>query len=791
MRIAAISFLLGACLLQGRASLAGAGTVAGAALALVLAVGVLLALVRPSGFLLPRRQGALLLLAAAMAVTGFGWAALRAEWRLADELAGVREGTDLVVVGRVASLPQAVGNGWRFILDIEPAEAGIPRRVLLSWYGERGQAAARPAPRAGERWRLMVRLKRPHGFANPHGFDYEAWLLERGIRATGHVRGDAQLLDDAPQAFMQQVHRLRGAVRERMLQSLSDAPHAGIVVALAIGDQRSIRHADWEVFRRTGIGHLVSISGLHVALVGLFCGGLIGAGWRRIPALALRLPAQKARALAALAGATAYALLAGMGVPVMRAWLMLAVAVVALLSGRAQAPSRVLAIALLVVVAIDPWAVLAAGFWLSFGAVAVILAVLGGRVVPARGWRAALRMQLAISLALAPLLLVLFNAFPLVSPLANLVAIPLVSFIIAPLVLLGVMVPIDAVLVLAHAATALMMDWVRPLAALELAVWEQALPPPWLVACGLAAVGVLLLPRATPGRLAAPALLAAMLLWETPRPAEGAFRARVLDVGQGLAVHVQTRAHDLVFDAGPPYGSEADAGSRVILPYLRAIGVRRLDRLVLSHEDSDHVGGAASVLRALAVDTVLAGRPEATSRWWSARQASTVVQRCSAGQGWTRDGVRFDMLHPAHEASRSASRRHDNDGSCVLRVSAASGTLLLTGDIGVGAEARLLAADPAALESTVVVSPHHGSRSSSSPAFVDATLAAHVVHSAGHRNPFGHPHPQVWARWAEAGTRNWRTDSQGAIAADFAADAAAGVTLRAQRAERPRYWHGR
>lgn len=791
MRIAAISFLLGVCLLQGRASLAGAGALAGAAMVLVLAAGVLLARVRPPSGRLPRHQLALLLLAAAMVVAGFGWATLRAEWRLADELSGAREGVDLVVVGRIASLPQAVGNGWRFILDIEPAEAGIPRRVLLSWYGERGQAVALPAPRAGERWRLVVRLKRPHGFANPHGFDYEAWLLERGIRATGHVRGEAHRLDDAPQALMQWVHRLRGAVRERMLASLAEAPHAGIVLALAVGDQRSIPHADWEVFRRTGIGHLVAISGLHVALVGLFCGGMVGTAWRRIPALALRLPAQKARALAALAGATAYALLAGMGVPVLRAWLMLAVAVIALLSGRAQAPSRVLAIALLVVVAIDPWAVLAAGFWLSFGAVAVILAVLGGRVAPPRGWRAALRIQLAISLALAPLLLVLFNAFPLVSPLANLVAIPLVSFVIAPLVLLGVIVPVDAVLVLAHAATALMMSWVRPLAALELALWEQAQPPTWLLAGGLTAVGALLLPRATPGRLAAPALLAAMLLWEAPRPAEGAFRVRVLDVGQGLAVHVQTRAHDLVFDAGPPYGSEADAGSRVILPYLRAIGVRRLDHLVLSHEDSDHVGGAASLLRALPVDTVLAGRPEAGSRWWPALKASTVVQPCAAGQKWTRDGVRFDMLHPRGDAAPSASRRHDNDGSCVLRVSAASGTLLLTGDIGVGAEARLLAADPAALESTVVVSPHHGSRSSSSAAFVDATLAAHVVHSAGHRNPFGHPHPQVWARWAEAGTRNWRTDSQGAIEADFDADADAGVTLRAQRVERPRYWHGR
>ncbi len=330
------------------------------------------------------------------------------------------------------------------------------------------------------------------------------------MRATGSVRGSGRPLDKRPATLMQHVRRLRGTVRERMLAALPEGGQRGLLVALAVGDQQGIDAAGWEIFRRTGVAHLASISGLHVALVAMFCGGLAGMVWRRLPALVLRMPAQRAGALAGLAGATAYALLAGMGVPVLRAWLMLLVGTLALFVGRRIAPSRVLALALLVVLAVDPWAVLSAGFWLSFGAVAVILAVLGGRVAASAGWRGALRVQLAISFALVPLLLAQFQSVPLLSPLANLIAIPLVSFVVTPLVLLAIPWPTP----FAGAGRLCRgVDDGAPRAARSARDGGGGARGRRRPGFGgaLAAVAMLLLPRASPGRLAAPALLAGLL----------------------------------------------------------------------------------------------------------------------------------------------------------------------------------------------------------------------------------------------------------------------------------------
>ena len=807
MRIVAAGVLAGTLLVQRSAALDGLAAAGGLGLLILLGMRLVFAqrFLRDQA---SRRGVGIAITALAALAAGTGWAAWRAEVRLGDELAGSLEGVELQLRGRVAGLPRASGPGWRFDFEVEPDTPGVPGLVQLGWRPERGvletdddadsvRRAMLPMPRPGERWALTVRLWRPHGFANPSGFDYEAWLLELGVRATGSVRGPGQLLDEHPAALMQHVHRLRARVRERLLAALPEGAQSGLLVALAVGDQQGIDAAQWEIFRRTGVAHLVSISGLHVALVAMFCGGLVGMAWRRLPALVLRVPAQRAGALAGLAGATAYALLAGMGVPVLRAWLMLLVGALALFAGRRIAPSRVLAVALLVVLAVDPWAVLSAGFWLSFGAVAVILAVLGGRVAPSAGWRGALRVQLAISFALVPLLLALFQSVPLLSPLANLIAIPLVSFVVTPLVLLAIPWPTPLLLVPADLVAGWMMEVLAPLAALEMAVVERAVPPPWLFGGALAAVAMLLLPRASPGRLLAPALLAGLLLWQPPRPQEGGFRVWVLDVGQGLAVHVQTRAHDLLYDSGPPFGSATDAAERVILPWLRAAGVRRLDLLVLSHPDSDHAGGAASLLGAIPVEGVLAGQArDARERaHWSERLGQgRAPADCALAPAWQRDGVRFEFLHPAagSPSGEEAAGAHDNDASCVLRISSAAGALLLTGDVGTVAEAKLIARHPPAnLAAAVVVSAHHGSRSSSSAAFVDATLPEHVIHSVGRRNGFGHPHPEVWARWAQAGARNWRTDAQGAIVVEFAASPGDGVQVSATRETHPRYWHGR
>lgn len=785
MRIIALSFAAGAVLLQGQSHLPNRVTIAG----VVLIPAILLVIERYRNRQ-PLAQGGafrhanMVLLAFAL---GFGWAAWRADLRLADELRGDLEGVDVEIHGFVAELPQLMDEGVRFRFDVDTSIEGVPRRILLSWYRPRGAEVEPPQVRPGERWRFVVRLKRPHGFSNPGGFDYEAWLLERGLRATGHVRREAELLDSGLARPLDAVHRLRDALRERFATVLGDAPYVGILVALAIGDQRGIPQEHWDIFRRTGISHLVAISGLHITLVAAVVGGLLGGVWRRIPWLLLRCPVRKAQALAAVLGGTVYALLAGMGIPVQRALIMLLVIVIALYRGRSIPPSRVMVLALCVVLLFDPWACLSAGFWLSFGAVGAIGFVLGGRQHRTTGWRAAVRIQLAISLALLPLLVLMFQSLPLLSPVANALAIPLVSFVVTPLVLLAALLPLELPLHLGHQATALMMIWVEWLAGFEPAYWRQPTPPLWLALLAVIAVIGVMLPRGTPGKLSALVVLAALLTWPSPRPASGSFVARVLDVGQGLAVHVQTEHHDLLFDTGPPYGAHADAGSRVVLPYLQVQGVEQLDGLVLSHDDSDHVGGAGSIIAALDVVTL-----------WSSdlgvltERGLSTARPCVVGERWQWDGVTFEFLHPGRAWPITANKRHDNERSCVLRIANPGGALLLLGDVEAGGERAMLSLlGDAERIAEVVVSAHHGSRSSSSAALVEATLPQAVIHSVGYRNPFGHPHPEVWARWAEAGARNWRTDSQGAIEAVFGAASEKGVRLSAQRVQAPRYWHGR
>jgi competence protein ComEC len=729
------------------------------------------------------------ILGAAWGVAGFALAAWSAHARLADALPAEWEARDISIVGVIASLPQADDRRVRFDFDVEGVMtpgASVPRRIVLSWWGpgadrDRSRPVARV--RAGERWQLTVRLRRPRGTANPHGFDYEAWLLERGLRATGYVRWKRANIRLAATVHRPRywVERARELARTRIDAALPDAAHAGVIAALVIGDQRAIPPEQWQVFTRTGVNHLMSISGLHVTMVSGLVFTLAYGLWRRQPALMMRVPARKAGTVAGLAAAFGYAMLSGFAVPAQRTVYMVAVVAAALWVGAVESAATVLALAVLVVVLLDPWAVLAPGFWLSFGAVAIIMYVSVGRI--GRGhWLASFgRAQVAVTAALIPPLLAMFQQVSVVSLLANAFAIPIVSLLVVPVALVGTVMPFDFILQLAHAVAAGCLFVLGHLSELPIAVWAQHAPPLWTVVLAAGAVLLLLAPRGVPARwLGGAGLLPIFIV--APAPLEtGVLQVAVLDVGHGVAVLVRTARHALLYDTGPSFGPRADSGSRIIVPYLRAAGVKRLDGLIVSHDDDDHAGGAASVLQALPVNWLMTSLPDLDPLVLT----SEASFRCYAGQRWEWDGVRFEMLHPTRE-SYDDPRVKDNDRSCVLKIEAAGLRLLLPADIERPSELALLAANPAALRADVLLAPHQGSKTSSLPEFVAAVNARAVVFAVGYRNRFGHPHREVLGRYLERGSRVFRTDRDGALLIEAGPAGPAWITP--YRAIRRRYW---
>ncbi|RTL48793.1 MAG: DNA internalization-related competence protein ComEC/Rec2 [Rhodocyclaceae bacterium] len=781
MTLGILSFALGVLWLQCQATLPSWLCLWGAGLAACL-------------LLVPRLPWRASRRVLAAALLGLAWAGMQAQGRLADALPEGSEGRDVVVTGVVSAMPQHFENGWRFQFDVEQATLPVPRRISLAWYqslqlDEDGLSIPLLPIHAGERWRLTVRLKKPHGNLNPHGFDFEGWLLEQGVRATGYVRPHGQ--PERLEAFVATpgtlVEALRERIRSRFEAVLGERESAPILVALAVGDQRGISQEQWQVFSRTGLTHLFSVSGLHITMVAGLAYALVNLLWRRSSRLPLRLPAQHAAAIGGMAAALGYCLLAGFAVPAQRTLYMLTVVGLAQLSRRTIATHQVLAAALGVVLVLDPWAVLAAGFWLSFGAVALLFYIGAARIGQTEGVAGALgnwgRAQWAMTVGMVPLMLALFQQFSLVSPLANGVAIPLVSFVVTPLALLSALPGLDVLLLPAAWLTERLLDGCRWLAATPWAVWQQADPPGWALATGILGTFWLLAPRGFPARWVGAVLFLPLFFLPPGRPLPGAARIVVLDVGQGLAVHIQTAHHDLVFDSGPLFSPDANSGNRIIVPYLRAVGVTRLDGLVVSHADKDHSGGAASVLETVPTGWLLHALPAHHFL------LDEPVQHlpCFDGQAWEWDGVKLSVLHPRYERHADPTRK-TNDMSCVLKLETAQASALIPSDIEALSETELLARHREQLRADVLVVPHHGSRTSSTEAFVAAVSPRIAVFPVGYRNRFGHPKEDVVARYDNGATRLLRTDRDGALTLDFTGE---GIRVQEEREERQRYWLGR
>ena len=708
-------------------------------------------------------------------VAGVMWASFRAGIILEDSLPRELEGQNLVVEGRIVDIPRQAEFGQRFELEVMRAELDgtavhVPRKILLNGRGYSFQ------PRAGETWRLLVRLSRPHGYQNPGGFDYEAHLFRERIRAKGYVRDDVapQRLDPDPAWY--DIDRWRQDLGDRIRALLHDNEYAGIIVALANGDGRGLDAQQWQVLRRTGTLHLVAISGLHISLIAGVVFFMTRWLWALPGRTVLRLPAPQFAAVCALLAAGFYAALAGFVVPTQRALIMLIVAMSGILLRRRFPPSQLLAVAGLAVLFYDPLSVMAAGFWLSFAAVAVILFVMHGqRSAKSLAWKLGY-IQWAIALGMLPLMLALFQQVSLAAPLANMLAVPVFDLMAVPLTLLGTLLlgvaPDMAGWLFQLAAWLLHWLWqaLAWLADSAFSQWAQPAPTLWVLLCGIVGVLLVLAPRGWPGRWVGGVWLLPLFLVRPPPPAVGEVWFTLLDVGQGLAAVVRTHEHTLLFDAGPRFG-DFDTGKAVVEPYLRAVGVRRLDTFVISHKDSDHIGGAESVLRELPVEKILSSVPE----------MSPMAQPCRAGQSWSWDGVDFVMLGPDE-----AGAERLNDASCVLQVRSRYGSILLPADIEAKAEKKLVETWGERLRSEILVAPHHGSKTSSTPAFIEAVAPRHVLFPAGYRSRYRHPHPDVVQRYAEHGVVLHDSAASGALELRLGAT---GLSVTSYRAWHRRYWY--
>ena len=706
---------------------------------------------------------------------GLGLTLLRAHGALETRLPTDLHGRDFDLIGVIRGLPDVAGRSARFEFDIESASldhaavdlSGLAR---LNWYDHAPELA--PC----SRWSLRARLRPPRGLVNPGGQDSERGAVQRAVVAVGYVREATQNAAIGIASGVC-VDGWRRAIAAAISRRFGVHPSAGLLRALAVGDQQGIGDPEWQVLRATGISHLIAISGLHVGMFAAFGALLARLLWKSFPRLTLRVPGPLLEAPAAMLCAFGYGLLAGMGVPTVRTLLMIAIALLARYSRRASSVAQALALAAAIIVLWDPLAVLSAGFWLSFAGVAILLFVTRPAGVAHVVWREMPRLQLVLSLALLPVTVWFFGQGSLIGPVANLIAVPWVSFLVVPFTVAGGLLVVDLpgiggpLLDLADLLLRILWPIMQWLSALPSAQVYFASASPWAFALAVTGIGWCLMPRGVPARPMGLLLCVPLLVPAQPRPAAGEFEAWLFDVGQGLSILVRTREHALLYDTGPRYPSGYDIGDAVVIPSLRALGMASLDRMILSHGDNDHAGGAAAVHLAFPHATISSGEPE---------RLALPAARCREGESWAWDGVTMRVVAAAQGDAPSS-----NDRSCVVLIEGISGSLLLTGDATSEVESSITKAIGRATEPLVLVVGHHGSRTATSAAFLDALSPQLALVSAGYRNHFGHPHGEVVERFARRSIPLFNTADAGYLHLTLSAGK---LRVEQGRAARAAWW---
>lgn len=703
---------------------------------------------------------------------GLVWALFFAHMQLSWELPKNLEGKVIIISGFVASIPEVANKQTNFLFKLDKVNNKTAHGLArLSW------PMANLHLNVGDAWSFSVKLKRIHGTMNPGGFDMEAWSLQQGIRVSGYVVTTKAQPPKNLQLWNARymVDRMRQYVGDQIAENLPRSHTSPWITALAIGERKNIDAASWKVLRNTGTNHLMAIAGLHIGFMSAFIYGLVLFIWRRVAVLTLYLPAQHAASLAALFIALIYSAMAGFSIPTQRACLMFSTFLLVVLLRRNVPVWHIWSMALMVVLLFNPLSVLVESFWLSFASVALIIYGMKGRLAPGGWWWKHARIQWVIAIGLIPLSIWLFKQCSIISFVTNSIAIPWVGFLIVPLTLLGCFAllcwPWLGSLCLKGADKLLELLWsiLTYFSECSWSSWYHDVPHIWIL--GIACVGIvmLLVPSGFPGRYFGICWLMPLFFYQHHEPAKGEVWFTLLDVGQGLSAVIQTQHHLLVYDAGVKWGDYFDVGESIVLPFLRHQGIKKIDMLVISHGDNDHRGGANAILQQMPVLTVKTSVP------YYFKNASY----CLRGTTWLWDDVEFSFIYPTQEFLGLG-----NDSSCVLKITSQHQSILLTGDIEKMAEEYLINTNPAELRSTIIVAPHHGSKTSGMNDFIEAVYPKIVLFPTGYRNRYHFPHPSVVQEYRNIHATLLNTAEVGAISLNLPGT----LVPTLYRDQHKRYW---